>query len=864
MGFFDVSTLTRRLLTLLVVASPLWVASAAHAQVFSPGELASPHRGLEGLSNCLKCHTSGEKLSNDLCLKCHTHIKRRVAKRSGYHGRLKGQTCYSCHSEHKGRKHELIKWPLGSKTRFPHERTGWDLKGAHGKLDCKECHQPRRVTERAVKRLQKSRKGTFLGLPTTCVSCHFDEHRGQLKNNCSKCHSESGNKGFASTPGFRHNRDTHFKRTGKHRRVACRKCHEAKKDTTTPADAFPAPKSDMFAQYKPIAHRTCLSCHEDHHEGAMGNNCTRCHSTDGWEKLKGSVANTGFHDKTAFPLSGAHRSVACELCHGPFKGQKEPVYKPVPHERCVDCHRDSHVGQLEREGRPTPDCATCHVVDRFSPTRFSVEDHASARYALEGAHLAAACNGCHPRSDDLKDKVAADELGWLNKRGRELLVSPFVIKRDDVTGACAECHEDAHDGQLTAADEGGAIKACETCHQVSDFADITFDHDTDSQFPLTGKHKGADCRACHHADDEAGRGPVRYKPLEQDCAACHDDRHVGQLKRENEEHTDCARCHATEGFTPTSGFDHNDPMDAAFPLRGMHGELDCVRCHQKVQAADAEVVWYKGVPQGCRQCHVDEHDRRFDRFAPSEVKVAEGEGAPCDACHRETGWLPASGFDHSGTGFILEGEHARANCKSCHAQGYARAPATSCNSCHTDPHGQELGQFCQGCHDATSWASRYDALAHRMSNFPLSGRHALLPCQECHRNRRDQGFTRKAVDCQTCHRSAYDNAMFTTVDHLRSGFSEDCKRCHQPTTFTPAAFPQHDSCFSLSAGPHRVVGCQECHKSTSGLVADGSCRTENTGCVRCHAHTQELMAPIHTDVPAYGWASERCVGCHTR
>ncbi|MCX6283385.1 MAG: hypothetical protein NTW31_04010 [Bacteroidetes bacterium] len=51
----------------------------------SPGQLASVHSNLEGISNCTHCHTLGDKVTNDKCLSCHTELKARLDLHKGYH-----------------------------------------------------------------------------------------------------------------------------------------------------------------------------------------------------------------------------------------------------------------------------------------------------------------------------------------------------------------------------------------------------------------------------------------------------------------------------------------------------------------------------------------------------------------------------------------------------------------------------------------------------------------------------------------------------------------------------------------------------------------------------------------------------------
>ena len=66
----------------------------------------------------------------------------------------------------------------------------------------------------------------------------------------------------------------------------------------------------------------------------------------------------------------------------------------------------------------------------------------------------------------------------------------------------------------------------------------------------------------------------------------------------------------------------------------------------------------------------------------------------CDACHSPSGWKPVT-FDHSRTGFALEGRHREASCRGCHTSADFRAPLpTSCAACHRDVHTGEFGTRC--------------------------------------------------------------------------------------------------------------------------------------------------------------------------
>ena len=238
---------------------------------------------------------------------------------------------------------------------------------------------------------------------------------------------------------------------------------------------------------------------------------------------------------------------------------------------------------------------------------------------------------------------------------------------------------------------------------------------------------------------------------------------------------------------------------------------------------------------------------------------AVGQNTRCAACHTVEGWDRVQ-FDHTKTGFPLQGHHGKLGCKECHLHADFKTPLSqSCGSCHRDVHQGELGQRCAGCHDATTWQSRFDADAHRRTNFPLTGRHALIACEECHLQR-DRGFTRATVECFACHQGDFARTKATSVDHLAAGFSTSCKDCHNGVSFRAARFAQHEKCFEINGGPHNGINCFDCHTSLASAVASGTCSTNTAACQRCH--TCSKVTPQHSGVAGFQCQDRKCYECH--
>jgi hypothetical protein len=239
----------------------------------------------------------------------------------------------------------------------------------------------------------------------------------------------------------------------------------------------------------------------------------------------------------------------------------------------------------------------------------------------------------------------------------------------------------------------------------------------------------------------------------------------------------------------------------------------------------------------------------------------------CASCHGTSSWADVR-FNHERTGFPLTGRHAKTSCKACHVTDFTAPLPRTCAGCHLDVHSGELGGRCESCHDTTDWRSRFDADAHRRTNFPLIGGHAAIPCVECHAEARERRFARTTADCMSCHQAAAQRTAGLGVDHTATGLnliSEPCQSCHQATSWSPARFLTHDACFPLNAGPHVGVACASCHTALTRPLTQCSTGTA-TLCLGCHTNDGRASTGAtneqHNGVPGYGYAAAKCAQCH--
>jgi hypothetical protein len=412
--------------------------------------------------------------------------------------------------------------------------TPGDLIKGHARFEheCKTCHK-------AFKRGKQNK---------LCLSCHDHKdiaedvktktgYHGRVADHaCSDCHTEhKGRKAIIvqlNAKTFNH-KWTDFPLTGAHAgsRIKCVDCHPRGK-------AFRSAPTD------------CYACHrkDDRHKGSLGRACNDCHVTESWKKVRFD------HSKTGFPLIGRHREAKCESCH------TDKDYNKTP-KQCYSCHRkdDNRKGHHGKFGTR---CEACHTAYSWTRSRFNHMKESG--FPLRGKHDQIKCTSCHKgilgqenlgktcyachQGDDVhkgqegkKCDSCHNETSWkraLFDHGLTafpLLGSHVKVKcKDchraktfkDAPIACIACHrkEDKHRGRLGA--------KCETCHSARSWKDWRFDHNKQTNFPLTGKHKGLKCTECHTQ-------PMKKVSLPGTCNDCHsrDDVHDGSFGRY------CERCH---------------------------------------------------------------------------------------------------------------------------------------------------------------------------------------------------------------------------------------------------------------------------------------------------------------------------------
>ncbi|HZT56912.1 MAG TPA: hypothetical protein VFA35_11850 [Burkholderiaceae bacterium] len=272
-------------------------------------------------------------------------------------------------------------------------------------------------------------------------------------DDCSLCHTGSDWHTLHADFAFDHRARTGVPLLGAHATATCLSCHNDR----GPAGRFAA--------------QGCGGCHQDPHRGELGRGCKDCHEERTWQPS----AMIQRHDRTRFPLVGAHAATACFRCHagaqvGNFAGAST---------RCEDCHAGEYTRSTFDHVAAgfTSDCQHCHRPVGWKPAQFSHP----ASFPLTLGHANRACSACH-------------------------LPNTY----SGLSRVCSSCHLDDYQRTTNPPHAAYAMPTtCEQCHNTRTWGSGTFVH---SWFPITsGAHRGFACVQCHTTQV----GPVFS------CTSCH-------------------------------------------------------------------------------------------------------------------------------------------------------------------------------------------------------------------------------------------------------------------------------------------------------------------------------------------------------
>ncbi len=736
---------------------------------------------------CASCHVSNNYTLNSAdCMGCHQaawnttpsfggnvpdHIK------AGFP--TTAAACAQCHT--------ITKWADG---KFDHTAFGFPLTNSHalvangGKVpSCASCH------------INNNYSLTTLLSDCGNSGCHLSTWQ-QTNNpthstsgptfavaNCSTCHNTIS----WTAAAFDHS-TTGWALTGSHQMapagkvVACTDCHVGNNYTFT------------------VANTDCYGCHQAAWQstttmgGAVPNHitagfptaqCTTCHNTTTW-------TSTFNHATTGFPLTNAHQMapagkvVACTDCH--INNNYTLATAPT------DCGNSGcHLTTWQQTNNPVhssagapyaaANCSTCHNTITWTTATF---DHNTTGFPLTGSHQMApagkvvACTDCHVGNNYTLTAANTD---------------------------CYGCHQVAWQSTMTL---GGVVpnhvaagfptSQCSTCHTTTTWTS-TFNHAT-TGFPLTNAHqmapagKAATCASCHINNNYT----LTIAPTDCGNSGCH---LTTWQQTNNPAHVsagapfaaaNCSTCHSTITWT-TATFNHST---TGWPLTGSH---QLVPAGKVVACTDSFCHVgnnYKlAAPADCSVCHQAAllSTQTLGGAVPDHIKLAFPV-SQCATCHDTVLWSTGK-FDHSTTGWPLQGTHVTTPCASCH-MGANPFGLTAAN---TD---------CYGCHQA-AWQSTVT-----LGGVVPNHISALYPttCVTCHTTWVTTGwlgatFTHSAFRiphhgsvCSDCHLVAANYKTFS------------CENCHTvPTAHRPGMSHPSVCTPSPACWYNPPTRCYDCHKN---------------------------------------------------
>jgi hypothetical protein len=504
-------------------------------------------------SNCSGCHNGNYNTTPNTCNGCHTNNYNQTSN-PGHTSLNLSVECATCHTTIPGWNPAL----------FPDHNSYYVLEGAHTSIsNCDDCHN-----------------NNYNSAPNTCIGCHQTDYNqtinpphatAQYPTTCEQCHTQS-----AWQPStFNHDVQYFPIYSGSHNGEwnTCSDCH------TNPSN---------YAVF------SCFQCHiqsemNQEHQGVSGysynsNACLGCHP-DG--------SSSGFnHNNTSFPLSGAHTSVDCSLCHVNGYAGTTTV--------CGDCHATTYNQTTNPNhtaiGIPNT-CATCHSTEPgWQPASFPIHGN---YYPLSGGHaiVASNCAGCHNGN------------------------------YNTTPNTCSGCHTNNYNQTTNPSHTALNLSTeCLTCHTTNPGWNPALFPNHNSYYVIQGAHTAiSNCDDCHNNN---------YNSTPNTCVGCHQ---TDYNQTNNPPHasaqfpTNCELCHTQTVWNPST-FNHDNQY---FPIySGEHNNewntcsdchtnssnyaiFSCFQCHSQSEMNQEHqgVSGYSYNSDACYSCHPDgDSKKKMNRY----------------------------------------------------------------------------------------------------------------------------------------------------------------------------------------------------------------------------------------------------------
>jgi cytochrome c7-like protein len=781
--------------------------------------------------NCTQCHVKPVFTNvGKNCQDCHADI----------HQRQMGTDCAQCHT--------VQGWNIAVQQVKDHQNR-FPLLGAHAAVQCDECHKSAAV-------------GQFQGLSTACASCHLQDFQrttnpnhvsAQFPTTCETCHSFDS---WLGAKNFNHSAPPiNFPLTNGHANVPCASCHINNNYNLTTTLMDCGNSGCHLTKWQ----QTNNPVHPSAGPAFAVGNCSGCHNTVSWTTAVFDHSTTGFlltnghanvpctscHINNNYNLTIAPTDCGNSGCHlTKWQQTNNPVHPSAGPAfavgNCSGCHNTvswttaifdhSTTGFLLTNGHANVPCASCHTTNNYNLTIAPTDcgnsgchltrwqQTTTPVHSTSGPAFAATnCANCHTTN------------GW-TAAAFDHSVTGFTLTGTHVSPTptpCASCHV-SNNYTLNSADcmgchqpdwnktptYGGSVpdhikagfpssaSACATCHPITKWADGKFDHNAFG-FPLTNSHalaanggKVPACVSCHInnnynlaiAPTDCGNSGCHFTTWQQTNNPVHPSAGAPFAA------ANCSTCHNTITWT-TAIFNH---AATGWALTGSHQMVPagkvvaCTDCHT------GNNYTFTAANTDCMGCHTTawQSTTTIGGAVPNHIAA----GFPtslCSTCHDTVLWVDGK-FDHSTTGWPLQGTHVTTPCASCHIGNKYNLTMTDC--------------YTSGCHVA-AWLSTQtlggQVPNHIAAQFPTT-------CVTCHTTWVTTGWLGATLSpaqhtwfriphhgsvCSDCHLVSTDYATFS------------CENCHTSSNAHRPGMSHPNVCSPSPACWYNPPSrCYDCHK----------------------------------------------------
>ena len=305
----------------------------------------------------------------------------------------------------------------------------------------------------------------------------------------------------------------------------------------------------------PVEYGECLKCHQPHVSPYTS-----------LLRLEGEDLCYQCHDKALFEKEYVHQPVeegSCTICHQTHSSQNPLLLTQLSPQLCFQCHTTESLKAKHPDFQINRvDCLCCHnphstnkknLLFSFSHDPYTQKECLKCHPDSSGSGPVTAraedCYACHPKT---KEKFKAKKK------------SHIVSGRDE----CVFCHN-PHGSEREDFVRRSDRPLCTACHQ-------------DIRKRLRVQKKGLN----RHPEVSAGK-----------CSTCHDSHASDKLKfLKTSPLTLCIDCHKRQkGLCHPVGEKAIDPRDKS--------PIDCITCHNMMEAEFPQLMRLDGSKQLCNECH---------------------------------------------------------------------------------------------------------------------------------------------------------------------------------------------------------------------------------------------------------------------